>query len=53
MVLRQPTIMFIGEAPGWHENQQGRPFVGPAGQFLDELLGVDQPEARTMSTSPT
>jgi DNA polymerase len=31
--------MFIGEAPGWHENQQGKPFVGPAGQFLDELLG--------------
>jgi DNA polymerase len=31
-------IMFIGEAPGWHEDQQGRPFVGPAGQFLDELL---------------
>jgi uracil-DNA glycosylase len=31
-------IMFIGEAPGWHEDQQGRPFVGPAGQFLDELI---------------
>jgi uracil-DNA glycosylase family 4 len=31
-------IMFIGEAPGWHEDQQGRPFVGPAGQFLDQLL---------------
>ncbi len=31
-------IVFIGEAPGWHEDQQGRPFVGPAGQFLDELL---------------
>jgi len=31
-------IMFIGEAPGWHEDQQGRPFVGPAGQFLDSLL---------------
>ena len=31
-------LMFIGEAPGWHEDQQGRPFVGPAGQFLDELL---------------
>lgn len=31
-------IAFIGEAPGWHEDQQGRPFVGPAGQFLDELL---------------
>ena len=31
-------IMFIGEAPGWHEDQQGRPFVGPAGKYLDELL---------------
>ena len=31
-------IMFIGEAPGYHENMQGRPFVGPSGQFLDELL---------------
>ena len=30
--------MFIGEAPGWHEDQQGRPFVGPAGKYLDELL---------------
>ena len=32
------TIMFIGEAPGWHEDQQGRPFVGPAGQFLEQLI---------------
>ena len=32
------AIMFIGEAPGYHEDQQGRPFVGPAGQFLDKLL---------------
>jgi len=31
-------IMFIGEAPGFHEDQQGRPFVGAAGQYLDELL---------------
>jgi uracil-DNA glycosylase len=31
-------IMFIGEAPGYHEDQQGHPFVGPAGQFLNELL---------------
>jgi DNA polymerase len=31
-------IMFIGEAPGWNEDQQGRPFIGAAGQFLDELL---------------
>jgi DNA polymerase len=33
-------VLLIGEAPGYHENQQGRPFVGPAGQFLEELLGV-------------
>jgi len=32
------NIMFIGEAPGFHENQQGLPFVGAAGKFLDELL---------------
>jgi len=31
-------IMFIGEAPGWHEDQQGLPFVGPAGLFLNELI---------------
>ncbi|MEK7281743.1 MAG: uracil-DNA glycosylase [Chloroflexota bacterium] len=33
-------IMFIGEAPGWHEDQSGRPFVGQAGHFLDELLDM-------------
>lgn len=31
-------IVLIGEAPGFHEDQQGRPFVGAAGQFLEELL---------------
>lgn len=31
-------IVFIGEAPGYYEDQQARPFVGPAGKFLDELL---------------
>jgi uracil-DNA glycosylase family 4 len=31
-------IVFIGEAPGFHEDQQGRPFVGAAGRFLEELL---------------
>jgi uracil-DNA glycosylase family 4 len=31
-------IIFIGEAPGFHEDQQGLPFVGAAGNFLDELL---------------
>jgi uracil-DNA glycosylase len=31
-------IMFIGEGPGFNENEQGRPFVGAAGNFLNELL---------------
>ena len=31
-------VLFIGEAPGFNEDQQGRPFVGAAGGFLDELL---------------
>ncbi|MFN8591308.1 MAG: uracil-DNA glycosylase [Thermomicrobiales bacterium] len=31
-------VMLIGEAPGWNEDQQGRPFVGAAGKFLEELL---------------
>lgn len=31
-------IMFIGEGPGFYENEQGRPFVGQAGKFLEELL---------------
>src|SRR5215472_14467618 len=38
-------VMFIGEAPGFHEDRQGRPFVGPAGAFLNELLasvGLDR-----------
>ncbi|MCD6568326.1 MAG: uracil-DNA glycosylase [Dehalococcoidia bacterium] len=33
-------LFFIGEAPGWYEDQQGRPFVGPAGQFLSQLLAL-------------
>lgn len=31
-------VMLIGEGPGFYENEQGRPFVGAAGKFLDELL---------------
>jgi DNA polymerase len=31
-------IMFVGEGPGFHENEQGRPFVGAAGKFLEDLL---------------
>ena len=34
----QAEVLFIGEAPGYHEDRQGLPFVGPAGQFLNELL---------------
>ncbi len=34
----QASILFIGEGPGFNEDRQGRPFVGPAGQFLEELL---------------
>ena len=32
------SLMFIGEAPGFHEDKTGRPFVGAAGKFLEELL---------------
>lgn len=31
-------VMFIGEAPGFHEDRMGRPFVGQAGKLLDKLL---------------
>ncbi|MSP22498.1 MAG: uracil-DNA glycosylase [Dehalococcoidia bacterium] len=33
-------VMFVGEGPGQREDEQGVPFVGPAGKFLDELLGA-------------
>jgi uracil-DNA glycosylase family protein len=39
------VLMFVGEAPGDHEDRQGRPFVGPAGQLLDRALaeaGIDR-----------
>ena len=36
----QAKILFIGEGPGWNEDKQGKPFVGPAGKFLDELLAI-------------
>lgn len=31
-------VMLIGEGPGWHEDQQGKPFVGNSGKFLGELI---------------
>ena len=33
-------LLFIGEAPGWNEDQTGRPFVGAAGKYLDQLIGM-------------
>ena len=33
-------VMVIGEAPGSEEDRQGKPFVGPAGQLLDRMLGA-------------
>jgi DNA polymerase len=40
-------LMFVGEAPGFHEDQQGVPFVGQAGKLLDRLLegiGLTRPD---------
>ena len=34
----QSSLMFVGEAPGFHEDKQGLPFVGQAGKLLDTLL---------------
>ena len=36
----QASVMFIGEGPGQQEDLRGEPFVGPAGQFLDEMLSI-------------
>jgi DNA polymerase len=32
-------LMFVGEGPGFHEDRQGQPFVGPSGKLLNRLLG--------------
>lgn len=43
----ESRLMFVGEAPGYHEDQQGIPFVGQAGKLLDKLLeriGLTRPE---------
>ena len=34
----EAELMFVGEAPGFHEDKQGYPFVGQAGKLLDQLL---------------
>ncbi len=35
---QQASVMFVGEAPGFHEDRQGEPFVGAAGKLLNDLL---------------
>lgn len=37
---RSPKIVFVGEGPGFHEDQEGQPFVGPAGQLLDKMIAA-------------
>jgi DNA polymerase len=46
-------LMFVGEGPGYHEDQQGLPFVGAAGQLLNRLLGeigMSREEVRITNT---
>lgn len=43
-----PMVMIVGEGPGYHEDQQGRPFVGNAGTYLDkwlEAIGITREES--------
>ncbi len=48
----QADIMFIGEGPGFHEDKQGRPFVGQAGKLLAELLaGINLKRAEVFITN--
>lgn len=45
-------ILFLGEAPGYNEDVQGRPFVGAAGQLLDQLLaGIGLDRTRVFITN--
>ena len=48
----QADVMFVGEAPGSQEDEQGQPFVGPAGQLLTRILNAID-FTRTRCTSPT
>lgn len=43
-----PMVMIVGEGPGYHEDQQGRPFVGKAGNYLEkwlEAIGITREES--------
>lgn len=37
---RETDILFVGEGPGQQEDEQGEPFVGPAGKLLDDMLSI-------------
>ena len=39
-MLEKPPVLVIGEAPGYDEDVQGRPFVGASGKLLDKMLGA-------------
>ncbi|TSD04610.1 MAG: DNA polymerase bacteriophage-type [Parcubacteria group bacterium Greene0714_36] len=48
----EAAIMFVGEAPGKNEAEQGRPFCGAAGKILDELLAsIDMPRKEVYITN--
>lgn len=51
----EARVMFVGEAPGRHEDQQGKPFVGQDGQLLDRMLkaiGLDRSSAYIANVVP-
>lgn len=47
MGVEQPVALIVGEGPGEEEDNQGLPFVGPAGQLLDKMLAAIQLDRRT------
>src|SRR5205823_1425473 len=53
--FRRPRLYVVGEAPGAEEAAQGRPFVGPAGRALREMLdeaGIDPQRVRLANAIP-
>lgn len=54
-LFRRPRLYVVGEAPGAEESMQGRPFVGPAGRALREMLdeaGIDPQQVRLANALP-
>jgi len=45
------SIMFVGEAPGFNEDQKGEPFVGAAGKLLNDLVVLFDSVVKTVQTS--